>query len=442
METYENDSIPQEIETPEPEIQPQEETPQEEMPQDAAPETPKREKNHTGLGRRLLAAAAAVALVAGSCGITAGLVNNYWEAQTGDLEARFQTQISTLEAQFQTQASDLETQFQTQAGDLEAQFQTQVQQLQTQIDEQAAAAACVPSQVFANTVNSVLHIEATGQTDGDSCCGSGFILTEDGYIVTNYHVVKNSTSLCVTTYNHSYYSAELVGYVESEDIAVLKIDREGLPAVTIGSSDALAVGDQVMTIGNPLGELTHALAVGYISTEPRRITTDSYSGTISMFQLDCAINPGNSGGPLLNMQGEVVGITSAKYSGEDASGTSIEGIGFAVPIDDAISAINDIICSQTGYLGITAGDLDADSAAAYGLSGGADVYDVEEGSGAEAAGIQAGDIIIGLDDTSVGRALDLICALWHYQPGDTALVTVYRDGQQLELTVTLGSRAE
>ncbi len=476
MENYENDSISQENETPESEIQPQEshempqeeipaapqvtdetpeasqeahtyrntgtgrkespyadspyemyhqeqEQPRQEQPREEAPRKPKKEKKHTGLGKRLLAAAAAVVLVVASCGITAGLVNNYWEAQTGDLEERFQAQIQQLQTQIAEQSSSV------------------TGSTVTVSDGNSA------SQVYADNVDSVVLISSTvvttqyGQTVTGTSTGSGFILTEDGYVVTNYHVVEDGTSIAVTLYNGSTYSAELVGYDEIDDVAVLKIEAEGLSAVTIGSSDDLAVGDQVVAIGNPLGELTSTLTGGYISGKERSVSTDG--SVINMLQTDCAINSGNSGGPLFNMKGEVVGITTAKYSGETSSGASIEGIGFAIPIDDVMDVIEELIdygYVQTGYLGITVTDLDSDVAAVYGLPVGAYVVSVEEGGGAEAAGIQPGDIIIGLGDTTIESYTDLSRALRDYKPGDTALVTVYRGGQQLELTVTLGEK--
>ena len=179
-----------------------------------------------------------------------------------------------------------------------------------------------PGQVYAMNEPSVVLIET------DIATGSGFIITEDGYAVTNYHVVEGARSIEVVLYDNSSYPATLEGYDSSNDVAVLKMEGSFRP-VRLGSSDDLIVGDQVVAIGNPLGELTSTLTVGYVSAKGRDVSTDS--ATINMIQTDCAINSGNSGGPLFNMKGEVVGITTAKYSGLSASGASIEGMASPSP---------------------------------------------------------------------------------------------------------------
>ena len=201
------------------------------------------------------------------------------------------------------------------------------------------------AEVYAANVNSTVGITTSITTNywgfqtTSAAAGSGFILTEDGYILTNYHVVENSNSITVAMYNGDTYDATLIGYDESNDVAVLKVDAEGLSPVVLGDSDTLNVGDSVVAIGNPLGELTFSMSEGIVSCVNRAINVD---GTpFNMIQVDCSINPGNSGGPLFNSYGEVIGIVSAKYS--SYSNTTVEGIGFAIPINDVVSLVKDIM---------------------------------------------------------------------------------------------------
>ena len=194
-----------------------------------------------------------------------------------------------------------------------------------------------PSEVYAATVNSVVSINtsatttnAFGQPVETASAGSGFVITTDGYIVTNQHVVSGATAVNVTLYNGQTYPATVVGGDSDYDVAVLKIEADGLQTVTLGSSAELNVGDTILAIGNPLGELTFSMSKGIVSCCDRAINVD---GTpFNMIQVDCSINPGNSGGALVNLYGEVVGIVSAKYS--SYSSTTVEGLGFAIPIDD------------------------------------------------------------------------------------------------------------
>lgn len=204
-----------------------------------------------------------------------------------------------------------------------------------------------PDEVYANSVDSVVAILATtnmnvfGQVTSSAASGSGFILSEDGYILTNCHVIEGSDEIQVSLYDGSTYKATLVGEDSTNDVALLKIDAKGLKAVSIGDSDQLKVGEQVAAIGNPLGELTYSMTVGYVSALDRTINTDGKP--INMLQTDAAINPGNSGGPLLDMDGNVIGITTAKYASDE-----IEGLGFAIPINDAMEIAYDLM--QYGYV--------------------------------------------------------------------------------------------
>ncbi|MBQ6839630.1 MAG: trypsin-like peptidase domain-containing protein [Oscillospiraceae bacterium] len=305
-----------------------------------------------------------------------------------------------------------------------------------------------PGQVYANNMKAVVAVAGNvveagfyGYNEYESF-GSGFIISEDGYVVSNYHVVEGTQSLTVITYDDQEYEAQLIGYDATNDIALLKIEAQALPCVTIGSSDALAVGDQVAAVGNPLGELTSTLTVGYVSAKDRIVATDGTA--INMIQTDAAINSGNSGGPLFNMKGEVVGITTAKYSGTSSSGASIEGIGFAIPIDDVYSMLEDLrnYGYVTGaYLGVMVRDVD-EYGQSYGLPAGVYVEEVTPGYAAEKAGIAVGDIIVELGGYKVTCMTELSRALRKFRPGDTTSVTVYRNGQEQYLSVVLDEKPQ
>ena len=225
-------------------------------------------------------------------------------------------------------------------------------------------------------------------------------------------------------------------------MAVLKIDATGLTPVVLGDSDELVVGQTVYAIGNPLGELTYSLTDGIVSALDRVITTGSGSDatSLNMLQTNCAINSGNSGGPLFNSYGEVIGITTAKLSSSSSSEASIEGLGFAIPINDVKTIIQDLIqygyVTGKPYMGITVSTVSAADAQRFGVPVGALVESVEAGSCAEEAGLQASDIITAIDDTEITTSTALTAAKATYRAGDSATLTVVRDGQTLELTIT------
>ena len=400
------------------------------QPQYEAPKKPKKKKKN-GFGKKLLAACLTVALVAGSCGITAALVNDYWDDRTEAMEEAFEQKIQQLQAQVDAASA---------AATGNSVSGTVV----------ATGSGLAPSQVYAQNVRSVVLITCEvvssyyGQTTTGVSSGSGFILTEDGYVITNAHVVEGASNVKVTTFDGESYTAQVCGTDSTNDVAVLKVETTGLDAVTVGSSDNLIVGDQVVAIGNPLGDLTSTMTVGYVSAKDRDVTTDGT--TINMIQTDAAINSGNSGGPLFNMKGEVVGITTAKYSGSSSSGATIEGIGFAIPIDDAMALVSDLMefgYVKGAYMGVRIQDMDdqtATMAQVYGLPVGPIIAGTEAGGAAERAGLQANDIVTHVDDTRVETTSDLTRALRQYEPGDTATVTVYRGGNLLELTITFDER--
>ena len=300
------------------------------------------------------------------------------------------------------------------------------------------------SEVYASNVNSVVSINVSattnyfGQTVQTAASGTGFLITEDGYILTNHHVVSDASSVEVTLYNGESYDAKVIGSDEDYDIAVIKIDVTGATPVVLGDSSKLAIGESVAAVGNPLGELTFSMTEGIVSCVNRAINVD---GTpFNMIQVDCSINPGNSGGPLFNSYGEVIGIVSAKYS--SYSNTTVEGIGFAIPIDDVLAMVKDIMTNgyvtNKAYIGITPQTMNAQMAQQfrYDVTQGVFVCSVEEGSAAEKAGLRMGDVITKIDDKTITSYEDLVAAKKSYSAGDTATFTIYREGktQTVELT--------
>ena len=302
-----------------------------------------------------------------------------------------------------------------------------------------------PRDVYAQNVNSTVGITTSittnywGYQTTSAASGSGFILTEDGYILTNYHVIENSSSVQVTTYDNTSYSASIVGYDESNDIAVIKIDATGLTPVVLGSSDDLYVGDEVMAIGNPLGELTFSLTVGYVSALDREVTLSSGT-TMDLIQTDAAINSGNSGGALFNSYGEVVGITNAKYSSSTSSGSaSIDNIGFAIPINHVKNIVTSII--EKGYIvkpyiGVSVTSVSSEMVS-YGLPQGAAVKVVGENSPAEKSGLKVNDIITAINGDAITTSGELVKIVSACQPGDEITLTVYRQGESEQFTLTL-----
>ena len=308
-----------------------------------------------------------------------------------------------------------------------------------------------PATVYASVVNSAVSINCSatstnifGQQTQTASSGSGFIITEDGYVVTNYHVVSGASSVQVTLYNGDTYDATVIGGDSDYDVAVLKINASGLQPVTLGESADVNVGDTVLAIGNPLGELTFSMSQGIVSSCDRAINVD---GTpFNMIQVDCSINPGNSGGPLVNLYGEVVGIVSAKYS--SYSSTTVEGLGFAIPISDVRSIITDIMengaVTDKAYMAITAGTMNEQMAAQFNIdvTEGVFVYSVVEGGAGEKAGLRLGDVITKMGDKTLTSRQDLSAAMKGYRAGDIVTLTVYRGGQYIEVELTFDAQPQ
>lgn len=305
-----------------------------------------------------------------------------------------------------------------------------------------------PAQVYAANVNSTVGITTSVTTNywgfqsTSAASGSGFVISDDGYILTNFHVIEDSDSISVSMYNGDSYDATLIGYDESNDIAVLKIDASGLSPVILGDSSNLNVGDSVVAIGNPLGELTFTLTCGAISAKDREVTLSS-NVTMNLLQTDCAINSGNSGGALFNLYGEVIGVTNAKYSSSSNSGASIDNIGFAIPINSIMGIVESII--EKGYIskpfiGISVLDI-SEETQQYGIPAGAAVQAVVEDSPAQQADLRKGDVITKVDGTAM-TSTELVNYVGAASVGQEILFSVYRQGAQIEITVTVGEQIQ
>ena len=281
-----------------------------------------------------------------------------------------------------------------------------------------------------------------GQNQVESGAGSGVIISSDGYILTCAHVVDGASTITVTIGDKDY-TATLVGEDTTSDIAVIKIDANGLTPATVGDGDSLKVGQSVMAVGNPLGELGGTVTGGMISALNRSVTIQGSSSvnTMSLIQMDASVSPGNSGGGLFNMNGELIGIVNAKSSSSDA-----EGLGFAIPINDAIKVAQELLENGyvTGrpYLGITYLAVeDAQTAAQLGVNAyGVYVVEVVKGGPAEKAGLQAGDRIVSVDGTEIASKDDLGTLMQKHAAGDTLSITIAREGQMQTVNVTLGEK--
>ena len=288
-------------------------------------------------------------------------------------------------------------------------------------------------QIIEKTLPSVVGVSITSATGTGT--GSGIVFSEDGYIVTNQHVINNAQSIVVTLSDGTEHAATLIGQDERTDLAVVKINATGLTPAVIGDSDALVQGETVLVIGNPLGEtLSGSTTQGIVSALGREIEVD---GRIMHYlQTDAAVNPGNSGGPLVNQAGHVVGVTSAKISS-----SYVEGLGFAIPINDAIPVIEELI--NNGYvagrpmIGISGGDVSEQLTTMFGLPSGVYVEYVDPTSGASSAGIQQGDIITAINGEKIASIAELNNQRDHFKAGDTVTLTVYRSGKTQDIKVVL-----
>lgn len=392
------------------------------LQKEISPSRGKKEKKKSASNpwRSALAFVLALLILMTACGTTAYCVNLYCQN-----EARLQNQVlanklSALQAQL-----DALKQTGGSSGEGSA--------------IPVPSGALTPRQVYENTVEAVVAVNCN-LSSGQSF-GSGFIISKDGYVVTNHHVIDKATSVSVQTVDGKEYVAKIIGSDDVNDVALLKIEGKDFKFVSLASSASVSVGDMVVTIGNPLGELTSTLTVGYVSAKERSIVSGGL--TLNMIQTDAAINSGNSGGPLLNMNGDVIGIITSKYSGTSNSGTTIEGIGFAVPVDDVKGVLSDLMQYgkiRTAYLGVMVKELDAYTAEIYSLPVGVRVESVTEGGAAYRAGVRAKDIILNIGGYDTETMAELTRALRELEPGDQTTITVFRQGREISMNITLDEK--
>ncbi|MDR0937455.1 MAG: S1C family serine protease [Oscillospiraceae bacterium] len=305
------------------------------------------------------------------------------------------------------------------------------------------------AQIYKQSVNSCVGITSSyttnnyfGGTENGTSTASGFIISEDGFIVTNNHVISNAydqgNDVLITLHDGTEYVGKIVGGEPASDIALVKIEpKEKLVPLPLGSLDNMDIGEDVYVVGNPLGYLTFTYTSGILSARDREITTDASTAPVNMFQMTAAINSGNSGGPVFNNRGEVVGVSAAK-----PNDPSIEGIYFAIPIDDVRALIADweaVGVRARPYLGITVKTVDGRDYTNNKVVKGAGVDSVTEGSPADEAGLKIGDVITKVDDHVITTHEGLISTVRrYYGAGETAKLSVYRAGETITLTITFG----
>ncbi len=293
-------------------------------------------------------------------------------------------------------------------------------------------------QIYEKTINSVVAISTYLNQGGYQQAigtGTGIIMSEDGYIITNAHVIEDGNQIMVTLNDGTEYQAQVVGSDSKVDIAVIKVEATGLTAGNFGDSDSLVHGEPAIVIGNPLGmDFAGTITDGIISSTSREVKIDNY--IMNLLQTNAAVNRGNSGGPLINCRGEIVGVVSAKISVDD-----VEGIGFAIPINTALNVANDFI--EYGYvknrpmLGISVEVVPELYAQFYGSQPGLKVVSVQDGSAADLAGIMPGDRIIFFNGTEISTSAELDYEKDKYNIGDTVKITVLRENQEITLDLTL-----
>ncbi len=304
-----------------------------------------------------------------------------------------------------------------------------------------AAAKAAPSTVEIQTEITQQSYGMFGGTYTTNAAGSGVIISKDGYIVTNNHVIDGAQKITVKTSDGTEYDAKLIGTDAKSDIAVLKVDANDLTPATLGDSSKISVGDTAIAIGNPLGTLGGTVTDGIISATSRELVVNNES--MKLIQTNATINSGNSGGGLFDGNGNLIGIVQSKDSGTSSSGATIEGIGFAIPVNDAMEVAEQLIkngkVTDRATLGVYLQTLTTQQG---NYTPGVYVTNVIDGSGAQAAGLKAYDKIVGADGKEVSSYPDLSAILKTKKPGDTIDLTIDRDGNQIQVTVTLTGTLE
>ena len=296
--------------------------------------------------------------------------------------------------------------------------------------------------IYSSVIDSVVSISS--MTSSGTSSGTGIIMSQDGYVITNHHVITGALVISVLTNDNQEFEAALVGSDEMSDLAVLKIDARGLKAAEFGDSSKLRVGDSVVAIGDPLGvQLRGTMTNGIISAINRDLTVGDR--TMTLIQTNAALNNGNSGGPLINCYGQVIGINTVKMSSYYTATASVEGLGFAIPISVAKPIIDELI--ENGYvagrpaIGISGDSLPSYYRTYYRLPDGVYVTSVNEGSDAKAKGIREGDIVTAINGEKICSIDELNTVKNQYAAGDEVTLTIYRSGTYYEVTVTLVDQA-
>jgi len=418
----------------------------------AKPEKPAKDARKHGHGGKIAVTAllCVLCILAGAVG-GALLAEYCFAGRVATLEEQLldtRLELNTAEQSLATAGEDING-LETSVASLEEELEQVNSSAQRANTYAAAAEGISAGEIYTRACEQVVGIttEVTytnffGQTSSSAVSGTGFVVSADGYILTNYHVIEYAYlynhEITVITYDGTRYHALIAGVEEDNDLAVLKVEASGLKAASMADSDNIRVGDAVYAVGNPLGELDFTMTAGRVSALGRVITTGDNEVPVKMFQFDAAVNSGNSGGPLYNAFGEVIGVVTAKYSE-----SGVEGLGFAIPADDASAIAEQLIAkgyvSGKACLGV---QLDSRYTAVYsryyGTPLGAYVYFVETGSAAADAGLQAGDIITALGGNEIHDGKDLSAVLRSFAAGETGSISVYRAGQVLTLEVTFG----
>lgn len=394
---------------------------------------PKKSRFWTTLGKgvALIIVAAIVigAVILSTSAVTAFLVNSHWENQAALINEATQERLQTLMQRIEF---------------------LEKQGINQQESGNLTSGSMTPADVYRMNIDSIVRVTVksiTQDVNGNDITvqghGSGFITSLDGHIVTNHHVIEDAEDVTVLLSTGEEYPAQILGSDDLVDIAVLKIECKDLSHVTIGSSTAMVIGEQVVAIGNPVGTNSMTLTSGFLSAKDTSVGSNGF--LVHMLQTDTAINSGNSGGPLFNMRGEVIGITTSKYSGFSSTGVVIEGMGFAIPIDYVLDFIQQLQSNgkiSRGYLGVTILDVSSAMSKEYGIPVGVWVQTVDPGLCAGKAGILAGDVIVDLGGHQIRTVSDLSLALYRFQAGDESVISVFRNGEILTMRVVFDAPPE
>lgn len=406
-------------------------------PQPVKAKQPKKRSGGSGRGAAVIAAAMIISLLAGAGG---GFFGAYVMTNNNTSSGSVSTQSTVENDNKKSEKSTSENSKTDEESDsVKITEASETKTTPTTIQE---VAAMVKDSVVEITTETTSYDSFYGSYVSKAA-GSGVIISEDGYIITNNHVIEDANTITVRLTNSKTYTAKLIGKDATLDVALLKIDETGLTTAKFGNSAKLSVGQIAIAIGNPLGQLGGTVTDGIISATDREIQLDGK--TMNLLQTNAAINPGNSGGGLFDSNGNLIGIVVAK-STTTSSGTSVEGLGFAIPINDVSDVLDDLKkngkVTNRAYLGVNLREISSeDDMFTYRVDkAGVYITAVTAGSAAEKAGLQIGDCIEKFDGKEVESASSLTAMVSKHKSGDTVELTIYRDGKEQTLSVTLGEK--